>query len=280
MACTANNKLLYRDYVLGIDHFVADASGSEKSVRSISVHLPTASVQKEDDGDESSSDESQEGGPKHLFVPGFPDGPQEDERPLEHLTPTQAYSDDFEDLYRYVSTGEQELANIQSSIASGTSSNARQDHSVEHSDYDHSDASSYKTAESVQSVRSDTVVKSQPSKVEKPVANPPSKSSSSSASSKYPPSVLSIPQPQISANSPIPLARRSMAKSAIFGQPPQPKPRLSLDHTSSISNMSVLAPELSNTLDSSEVNTLELKPDLSADYGQDDAYSDDFESDN
>ncbi|XP_003723868.2 microtubule-associated protein 10 [Strongylocentrotus purpuratus] len=246
-----------------------DASGSEKSVRSISVHLPTASVQEDD---ESSSDESQEG-PKHLFVPGFPEGPQEDERPLEHVTPTQAYSDDFEDSYRYVSTGEQELANIQSSIASGTSSNARQDHSVEHTDYDHSDDSSYKTAESVQSARS---VKDQPPKVEKP----PSKSSSSSTSSKYPPSVLSIPQPQMSANSPVPLARRSMAKSAIFNQPPQPKPRLSLDHTSSISNMSVLAPELSNTLDSSEVNTLELKPDLSADYGQDDAYSDDFESDN
>ncbi|XP_063958960.1 microtubule-associated protein 10-like [Lytechinus pictus] len=254
-----------------------DASDSEKSARSISVHLPTALVQNDDEEEEenTSEDESQEEGPKHLSVPGFPEGPQEDERPLEPVTPIQPYSDDFEDSYRYVSTGEQELANIQSSIASETS-NVQQDYPETDSD-----SGSYKTAESVPSVRSPGAVTSQPSKVANPadVANPPSKSSSSSTSSKYPPSVLSIPQPQMSANSPIPLARRSVAKSTIPSQPPQPKPRLSLDHSSSLSNVSVLVPELSNTFESSEVNTFEGKPEVSDGEGQDDVYSDDFDSD-
>ncbi|XP_041468144.1 microtubule-associated protein 10-like [Lytechinus variegatus] len=256
-----------------------DASDSEKSARSISVHLPTALVQNDDEEEENSSeDESQEEGPKHLSVPGFPEGPQEDERPLEPVTPIQPYSDDFEDSYRCVSTGEQELANIQSSIASETSS-VRQDYPA--TDSDHSNSGSYKTAESVPSVRSPGAVTSQPSKVANPadVVNPPSKSSSSSTSSKYPPSVLSIPQPQMSANSPIPLARRSVAKSTISSQPPQPKPRLSLDHSSSLSNVSVLVPELSNTFESSEVNTFEGKPEVSDGEGQDNVYSDDFYSD-
>lgn len=272
-----------------------DTSGSEKSVLSINVHMPSTLVQDSkydhdhDEDDDESSNESQEEEPKVLAVPGFLDYQTETIETPEPVAPSPGfgYSDDFDGSYKFESTGEQELASFQTSKASGmfsaeSSMNKRHGGSVEESESDHSEASSYRTAESVKSVESHHRVGERPQRA---VAQ--SKSSSSSTSSRHPASVLSIPQPQMSANSPIPLARRSSLKSVGFNpyHPPQPKPRLSLDQSaiSSISNASLLAPDLtlSNSRDTPLEKNAELMHDYSKDYHEenDDAYSDDFDSD-
>ena len=190
-----------------------------------------------------------------MEVPGFADEEEADGKTPGPVTPIEgAYSDDFDASYNFASTGERELGSFRSSNASGMYSSdvpaftGTLDDSVEPVHSDHSDSESDKSSyETAGSARSAGSVKARSVRS----AAPTKSSSSSTVSSKYPPSVLSIPQPQISANSPVPLARRSSVKSVAFNQgsdshhPPRPKPRLSLERTgSSLSNASMLAPDL------------------------------------
>ncbi|XP_071504416.1 uncharacterized protein [Diadema antillarum] len=282
-----------------------DISSSEKSVHSISIRLPSALDQDDaDDGDsanDSSAENSQNDESKAVNVPGFSmddlegtgvqtetavSGNDSGKRGME------IYSDDFDDSYRFESTGEQELASIKSSDGSARASHhspLSDQHSPsvlsrDEAQRSHSSASSYRTAMSVESSGGS---KGRDADAVSKTSTATSKSSkfSGSVGSKYPTSVLSIPQPQMSANSPVPLARRSTAKSVAFkhgseSQPPKPKPRHSLERTtSSISNTSLLAPDLTLSGNSSAVNTSELRPDSSDDYQPDGNYSDDFDSD-